>query len=193
MPALVQQLGCRWEQSFCSAGTWNGIMDHWTIVLSGICNTWKCTDVIAAILQPCSQGPLSSSLLSRGRKREDPGNEDGNIGSHRFPWLPRLCQTSPTGLSENALWSGRRLGPVPTDHLIREVPVCAQKEGGVKICGDAVLRYFWRGLAKIFIPICVISVLLDYAVAVSRKFGSRLSMTVKYLRCYSLKSSPPLL
>ena len=38
------------------------------------------------------------------------------------------------------------------------------KEGGVKVCGDAVLRYFWRGFAEIFILTCGISVLLDYAV-----------------------------
>ena len=26
-----------------------------------------------------------------------------------------------------------------------------QKEGGVRVCGDAVLRYFWCGFAVIFI------------------------------------------
>ena len=29
-----------------------------------------------------------------------------------------------------------------------------QIEGGVKVCGDAVLRYFWRGFAEIFILTC---------------------------------------
>ena len=37
-------------------------------------------------------------------------------------------------------------------------------EGGVKVCGDAVLRYFLRGFAEIFILACGISVSLDYAV-----------------------------
>ena len=37
-------------------------------------------------------------------------------------------------------------------------------EGGVRVCGDAVLRYFWRGSAEIFVLTCGISVLLDYAV-----------------------------
>ena len=37
-------------------------------------------------------------------------------------------------------------------------------EGGLKVCGDAVLRYFWRGFVEIFILTCGISVLLDYAV-----------------------------
>ena len=34
----------------------------------------------------------------------------------------------------------------------------------MKVCGDAVLRYFWRGFAEIFVLTCGISVLLDYAV-----------------------------
>ena len=40
----------------------------------------------------------------------------------------------------------------------------ALQEGGVKVCGDAVLHYFWRGFAEIFVLTCLISVLLDYAV-----------------------------
>ena len=38
------------------------------------------------------------------------------------------------------------------------------QEGAVKVCGDAVLPYFWRGFAEIFILTCGISVLLHYAV-----------------------------
>ena len=34
----------------------------------------------------------------------------------------------------------------------------------MKVCGDAVLPYFWCGFAEIFILTCGISVLLDYAV-----------------------------
>ena len=45
----------------------------------------------------------------------------------------------------------------------------SKKEGGVKVCGDAVLRYFWRGFAEIFILTCGISVLLDYAVCGVKK------------------------
>ena len=36
--------------------------------------------------------------------------------------------------------------------------------GASEVCGDAVLRYFWRGFADIFILTCGLSVLLDYAV-----------------------------
>ena len=32
-------------------------------------------------------------------------------------------------------------------------------EGGVRVCGDAVLRYFWCGFAVIFILTCGIAVL----------------------------------
>ena len=42
-------------------------------------------------------------------------------------------------------------------------------DGGVKVCGDAVLRYFWRGFAEIFILTCGISVLLGYAVCGIKK------------------------
>ena len=42
-------------------------------------------------------------------------------------------------------------------------------EGGVKVCGDAVLRYFWHGFAEIFISTCGISVLLGYAVCGVKK------------------------
>ena len=42
-------------------------------------------------------------------------------------------------------------------------------EGGVKVCGDAVLRYFWRGFAEIFILTCGILVLLDYTVCGVKK------------------------
>ena len=42
-------------------------------------------------------------------------------------------------------------------------------EGGVKVCGDAVLRYFCRGFAEIFILTCGISVLLGYAVCGIKK------------------------
>ena len=31
-------------------------------------------------------------------------------------------------------------------------------EGGVRVCGDAVLRYFWCGFAVIFILTCGIAV-----------------------------------
>jgi len=31
-------------------------------------------------------------------------------------------------------------------------------EGGVRVCGDAVLRYFWCGFAEIFILTCGIAV-----------------------------------
>ena len=37
-------------------------------------------------------------------------------------------------------------------------------EEDVKVCGDAVLPYFWCGFAEIFILTCGISVLLDYSV-----------------------------
>ena len=40
---------------------------------------------------------------------------------------------------------------------VRLTPV--YKEGGVRACGDAVLRYFWCGFAVIFILICCIAVL----------------------------------
>ena len=43
------------------------------------------------------------------------------------------------------------------------------EEGGIKVCGDAVLRYFWRGFAEIFILTCSISVLQDYAVCGIKK------------------------
>ena len=33
------------------------------------------------------------------------------------------------------------------------------KEGGVRVCGDAVQRYFWCGFAEIFILTCGIAVL----------------------------------
>ena len=42
-------------------------------------------------------------------------------------------------------------------------------EGGVRLCGNAVLRYFWRRLAEIFISTCGISVLLGYAVCGIKK------------------------
>ena len=32
-------------------------------------------------------------------------------------------------------------------------------EGGIRVCGDAVLRYFWCGFAVIFILTCSIAVL----------------------------------
>ena len=32
-------------------------------------------------------------------------------------------------------------------------------EGGVRVCGDAVQRYFWCGFAEIFILTCGIAVL----------------------------------
>ena len=44
-----------------------------------------------------------------------------------------------------------------------------KEEGGVKGCGDAVLRYFWRGFAENFILTCCISVLLEYAVCGLKK------------------------
>ena len=37
-------------------------------------------------------------------------------------------------------------------------------EGGVRVCGDAVLRYFWCGFAVIFILTCGIAVLKHEAV-----------------------------
>ena len=42
-------------------------------------------------------------------------------------------------------------------------------EGGVKVCGNAVLRYFGGGLAEIFISTCGISVLLGYTVCGIKK------------------------
>ena len=42
-------------------------------------------------------------------------------------------------------------------------------EGGVKVCGEAVLCYFWHGFAEIFILTCGISVLQDYAVCGVKK------------------------
>ena len=43
------------------------------------------------------------------------------------------------------------------------------EEGGVKVCGDAVLHYFWRDFPEIFISTCGISVLLGYAVCGIKK------------------------
>ena len=42
---------------------------------------------------------------------------------------------------------------------------------------------FGAVFAEMFIPTCGISVLLGFAVCGITKFGSRLSVTVKYLRC----------
>ena len=33
----------------------------------------------------------------------------------------------------------------------KRVPIAFLEEGGVRVCGDAVLRYFWFGFAVIFI------------------------------------------
>ena len=41
--------------------------------------------------------------------------------------------------------------------------------GGIKVCGDAVLNYFWRGFAEIFVLTCGIFVLLDYQVCDLKK------------------------
>ena len=54
-------------------------------------------------------------------------------------------------------------------HRSRSLRCRPYAEGGVKVCGDAVLRYFWRGLAEIFISTCSISVLLGYAVCGIKK------------------------
>ena len=37
-------------------------------------------------------------------------------------------------------------------------------EGGVRVCGDAVLLYFWCGFSEIFILSCDIAVLQNHAV-----------------------------
>ena len=42
----------------------------------------------------------------------------------------------------------RHLKPFPQ---LTTVLVPALDEGGVRVCGDAVLRYFWGGFAVIFI------------------------------------------
>ena len=44
------------------------------------------------------------------------------------------------------------------------------QEGGVKVCGIAVLRYFWCGFAEIFILNCGISVFHYAAVCGLCKF-----------------------
>ena len=41
-------------------------------------------------------------------------------------------------------------------------------EGGVRVCGDAVLRYFWCGFAVIFILTRGIAVSKHYAVCALR-------------------------
>ena len=44
-------------------------------------------------------------------------------------------------------------------------------EGGVRVCGDAVLLYFWCGFSDIFILSCGIAVLQNQAVCCIQKFS----------------------
>ena len=55
-------------------------------------------------------------------------------------------------------------------------------EGGVRVCGDAVLRYFWCGFAVIFILTRGIAVFNTKRFAVITTFKSRFSVKKKCLR-----------
>ena len=44
-------------------------------------------------------------------------------------------------------------------------------QGDVRVCVDAVLRYFWRGFAEIFIVGCSIAVFQDQVVFVLYQLG----------------------
>ena len=54
----------------------------------------------------------------------------------------------------------RPSNPLPqlSESLLYSRRLQQRKEGGVKVCGIAVLRYFWCGFAEIFILNCGISV-----------------------------------
>ena len=47
---------------------------------------------------------------------------------------------------------------------LRHDSICLHKEGGVRVCGDAVVLDFWCGFAVIFILSCGIAVLQNQAV-----------------------------
>ena len=44
------------------------------------------------------------------------------------------------------------------DVATTKIQVVVQQEGGVRVCGDGVLRYFWRGFGVILILTCGIAV-----------------------------------
>ena len=50
-------------------------------------------------------------------------------------------------------------------------PFLKSNQGVVRVWGDAVLHYFWRGFAKIFILSCGIAVFQDQVVFVFYQFG----------------------
>ena len=57
-------------------------------------------------------------------------------------------------------------------------------EGGVRVCGDAVLLYFWCGFSDIFILSCGIAVLQNQAVCGFQKCSSNSTAVSGFLMLF---------
>ena len=57
-------------------------------------------------------------------------------------------------------------------------------EGGVRVCGDAVLLYFWCGFSEIFILSCGIAVLQNQAVCGFQKCSSNSTAVSGFLMLF---------
>ena len=66
----------------------------------------------------------------------------------------------------------------------QNVKLSINKEGGVRVCGDAVLLDFWCGFAVIFILSCGIAVLQNQAVCSIQKFSGNFNVVSGFLMLF---------